>query len=69
MEYLDEKDKEFILLALTTALKHKREMIEAGERQRIAVCPRCEGSLRLLLAGPKNHVRMFCQACQLQMME
>lgn len=69
MDDLDEEGKEFVLLAITTALKHKREMIEAGELQRIAVCPRCEGSLRLLLAGPKNHVRMFCQGCQMQMME
>ncbi|SOC46624.1 hypothetical protein SAMN05892877_12361 [Rhizobium subbaraonis] len=46
---------------LTTALQHKREMIAASERQRIAECPRCGGSLRFALVGPKNHLRMFCR--------
>lgn len=47
--------------ALLLALNHKREMISLGERARIAICPRCGGSLRLLLVGPKQHIRMFCQ--------
>ncbi|PZR89660.1 MAG: hypothetical protein DI537_20665 [Stutzerimonas stutzeri] len=47
--------------ALMTMLNHKAEMLKAGERQRIAVCPRCGGSLRLALIGPKNHARMFCR--------
>jgi hypothetical protein len=55
--------------AVLTAYKFRAEMIEAGERTRSVICPRCEGSLRLLLEGPKNHIRMFCRDCQLSAME
>ena len=57
----EELDNDAIVEVLMTALKHKAEMIGSNERQRVAVCPRCGGSLRLLLAGPKNHIRMFCR--------
>ncbi len=58
---IDDDQGKRLLKTLTTMLDHKAEMLQAGERQRIAVCPRCGGSLRLALIGPKNHVRMFCR--------
>lgn len=57
----DDIDGETVTEVLVTALCHKAEMLKAGERQRIAVCPRCGGSLRFALIGPKNHLRMFCR--------
>jgi len=52
---------ELVIQVLSTAMTHKSDMLQTGERQRIAGCPRCGGSLRLALIGPKNHIRMFCR--------
>ena len=54
-------DAELVIQALCTAMDHKSQMLVSGERQRIAECPRCGGSLRLALIGPKNHIHMFCR--------
>lgn len=54
-------DAERIIEVLCTAMDHKSEMLVSGERQRIAECPRCGGSLRLALVGPKNQIHMSCR--------
>ncbi|PZU18922.1 MAG: hypothetical protein DI589_22830 [Shinella sp.] len=57
----DQEEFKLIREAILLANTFKREMIAAGERYRIAKCPRCGGSLRLALIGRKQHLRMFCQ--------
>lgn len=69
MADLDEAGEEYVLLTLTTGLKHKAEMIKAGETRRTAECPRCQGDLHLSLQGRKSHLWMFCDGCKTQMLE
>lgn len=56
--------------ALMTGMKLKREMLDTGRTRLECPCPRCGGTLRAGLAGPKNHLRMACEGqCGMNMME
>ena len=58
---------------LPAAIAMKRKMLARGLQQAMATCPRCatKNSLRLALAGRRNHLHLRCTApgCNVMMME
>lgn len=66
-------DDDFMASIRTTirdAGKLKTVMLKKGLRQARAKCPECGGELHGALAGPRNHMRFWCDGtCKRQMME
>jgi hypothetical protein len=62
-----------ISVLLPAAIAMKRKILDRGLREAQATCPRCatKNSLRLALAGRRNHLRLRCTApgCNIMMME
>jgi uncharacterized protein with PIN domain len=52
------------------AIKLKSVMLKKNLTEARAKCPECEGELHGGLAGPKKHMRFWCDGpCKRQMME
>ncbi|MCY0147044.1 hypothetical protein OEG84_04745 [Hoeflea sp. G2-23] len=52
------------------ALKLKKVMIARGLTRAQAKCPECDGMVQGRLAGPKNHMRFWCDGtCKRSLME
>lgn len=64
---------DFLALIRTTfrdAEKLKTVMLKRGLKAARARCPECGGTLNGRLAGPRNHMRFWCDGtCKRQMME
>lgn len=55
---------------LAAGVKLKAVMMNRGLTSAKAKCPMCaDGHLHGRLAGRKNHMRMWCDGCDAQMME
>jgi transposase-like protein len=55
---------------LEIGVKFKKVMLESGLTSAKAKCPLCEeGHVHGRLAGRKNHFRMWCDSCDVGMME
>ena len=66
-------DDEFMAAIRSTirdAGRLKAVMLKRGLRAARAACPECGGTLHGALAGPRNHMRFWCDGpCKRQMME
>lgn len=66
-------DSDFMQTVRTTirdAVKLKTVMLKKGLRRAKAKCPECDGFVNGALAGPRNHMRFWCDGtCKRQMME
>jgi len=58
-----------VALSIETGLKLKKIMLKRGLRRCRCVCPRCGGMIHAGLAGRRDHLRMSCSGCGLNMME
>lgn len=55
---------------LETAMKLKAVMLKRKLTVAKAKCPGCDGHVHGRIAGPRNHMRMWCDGtCGAQMME
>lgn len=63
------KERADIFQALMIALVQKADMVAAGEDRRTVECPRCGGRLQFGLVGPRKHLRMACESCDMSAME
>lgn len=62
-----------ITIVVETSVKLKRQMLKRNLKRARSTCPRCGivGALQGALAGPKDHMRMWCETlgCSMEMME
>ena len=56
-------------VAFDTATKLKRVMQKKSLRVAKAKCPKCDGLIYGRLCGPKDHIHMACDTCDLRVME
>lgn len=54
---------------LGTAMKFKKALQKRSLTHGKAKCPYCDGYLHGQLAGPKQHLHMHCDGCDVWMME
>jgi len=61
---------EAMLASFKIAMKMKERMKAKKLKEAKAKCPKCEGYLYAVLAGPKEHIHMHCKgSCKMQVME
>lgn len=66
----DEPDEFNAMKIITKAMAFKKNMKKMGLLRGRAKCPFCEnGYWHGRLAGPKQHLHMYCDGCTIQLME